>query len=107
MEGNIRTELQRNLPSLATKIMVRLAILAKTLVSYLHLFWTLQNAVMLYPTPMGAITQLWAGTSPEAVNLNGKYLVPWAREGPVRPETRDAALGEKLWTWLEGQVKDL
>lgn len=56
---------------------------------------------------MGAITQLWAGTSPEAVNLNGKYLVPWAREGPVRPETRDVALGEKLWTWLEEQVKDL
>lgn len=66
-----------------------------------------QNAVVLHPTPMGAITQLWAGTSPEAVNLNGKYLVPWAREGPVRKETKDVALGEKLWTWLNDQVKDM
>jgi len=27
--------------------------------------------VLLYPTPQGALTQLWAGTSPETANLNG------------------------------------
>ena len=28
--------------------------------------------VVLYPTPRGALTQLWAGTSPETASLNGK-----------------------------------
>ena len=28
--------------------------------------------VMLYPTPQGALTQLWAGTSPDSANLNGE-----------------------------------
>ena len=37
--------------------------------------------------------------------MNGKYLVPWAREGTPLPGTRDVVLGEKLWTWLEEQVK--
>lgn len=61
------------------------------------------TAVVLHPTAMGAITQLWAGTSPEAVNLNGKYLVPWACEG--RKETKDVALGEKLWTLAQRSSK--
>lgn len=26
----------------------------------------------MHPTPMGAINQLWAGTSSDAVDLNGK-----------------------------------
>ena len=66
-----------------------------------------QGAIVLYPTPMGAITQLWAGTSPETLSMNGKYLIPWAREGNARKETRDISLGEKLWTWLGEQVKDV
>jgi len=28
--------------------------------------------VLLHPTPQGALTQLWAGTSPESANLNGE-----------------------------------
>lgn len=27
---------------------------------------------MLYPAPLGALTQLWAGTMPEAVQYNGE-----------------------------------
>jgi len=30
--------------------------------------------VLLYPTPQGALTQLWAGTSPETANLNGEVI---------------------------------
>lgn len=26
----------------------------------------------MYPTPLGALTQLWAGTAPEAAECNGK-----------------------------------
>ena len=56
---------------------------------------------------MGALTQLYAGTSREGAELNGKYLIPWARAGPVRKEALDAKLGEKVWNWMEEQVKDL
>jgi len=62
---------------------------------------------VLYPTPYGAITQLWAGTSKEGLELNGKYAVPWARVGPARKDTADPQLGKELWEWLEEQVKDI
>jgi len=61
--------------------------------------------VLLYPTPQGALTQLWAGTSPETVNLNGEYLVPWARVS--KPRSNDPELGRELWTWFEEQVANI
>ncbi|PCH33230.1 NAD(P)-binding protein [Wolfiporia cocos MD-104 SS10] len=82
--GNIRSELQRYAP--------------RTLRSLMN--------VMLYPTPQGALTQLWAGTMPETLDYNGKFLVPWARVGQCRKEAYDDAIGERLWNWLEEQVKD-
>ncbi|KAI0309863.1 hypothetical protein OF83DRAFT_1071382, partial [Amylostereum chailletii] len=51
----------------------------------------------------GALTQLWAGTSPEGAEFNGKYLVPWARLGEANPPTQDPKTGERLWEWLEEQ----
>jgi len=59
------------------------------------------------PAWMGALTQLWAGTSPEGADMGGKYLTVWARYGVPNPETQDAEAGRKLWEWLEDQVKDL
>ena len=59
--------------------------------------------LILYPTPMGAITPLYGGTSPEVGNLNGEYLVPWAQVGI--PRSNDLILGKELWMWLEGQVE--
>ena len=56
---------------------------------------------------MGALTQLYAGTTPEGANLNGKYLIPWAREGPIRKEASDPKVAVQLWDWFEEQVKDL
>lgn len=56
---------------------------------------------------MGAITQLWGGTMPEAASLNGEHLVPWARVGPVSKHVRDPKTGEQLWKWLEDQVRDI
>lgn len=60
---------------------------------------------MLHPTAMGAITQLWAGTSPEAVNLNGKYLVPWACEG--RKETKTWREALDLGSTIKLRICDL
>ena len=61
------------------------------------------TGLALYPTPMGVITPLYAGTSPEIENLNGEYLMPWARVGT--PRSNDPVLGRELWTWLEEQVE--
>ena len=52
---------------------------------------------------MGAITPLYAGTSPEVENLNGKYFSQWARLST--PRSNDPQLGNSLWTWLEEQVE--
>ncbi|TFY71120.1 hypothetical protein EVG20_g1896 [Dentipellis fragilis] len=60
---------------------------------------------ILYPAPMGALTQLWAGTSPETADFNGKFLIPWARLGEARKETGDPEVGKRLWEWLEEQCK--
>ncbi|KAH6912196.1 hypothetical protein BKA70DRAFT_1266949 [Coprinopsis sp. MPI-PUGE-AT-0042] len=83
--GNLKTELQRHTAPLATFFI----------------------NMILYPAPMGALTQLWAGTSDEGLNMNGKYLIPWARYGNANPVAQDPKLGEDLWKWLEEQVADL
>ncbi|KAF5315257.1 hypothetical protein D9619_006956 [Psilocybe cf. subviscida] len=62
---------------------------------------------MLYPAPFGALTQLWAGTSPEGTSMNGKYLIPWARVGKANPVGEDPQLAGELWKWLDEQVADI
>ncbi|EMD32477.1 hypothetical protein CERSUDRAFT_118808 [Gelatoporia subvermispora B] len=82
--GNLKTDLQRHLGGFQKKI--------------------LQS--MLYPAHMGALTQLWGGLMPEPAQHNGEFLIPWARFGTCRPEAYDDALGEKVWSYLQEQVKD-
>ncbi|KAG8992134.1 hypothetical protein FRB94_011996 [Tulasnella sp. JGI-2019a] len=72
--GNLRTELQRHFSPLKNRIV----------------------GLTLYPAPFGALTQLWAGTSPETKDLNGKWLIPWARVGKMGVD-KDLKIGEKLW----------
>jgi len=83
--GNIKTDLQRNI----------------------NLFQHFMIAAVLYSPIFGALTQLWAGTSPEGAELNGKYLIPWARVGEATPTANDSKQSAELWTWLEEQVKDI
>ncbi|ETW78254.1 hypothetical protein HETIRDRAFT_411342 [Heterobasidion irregulare TC 32-1] len=82
--GNLKTELQRHLDPIS-RFLIQL---------------------VLYPVPYGALTQLWAGTSPETVDLNGKFFIPWARVGECRPETSDPENGRRLWEWLENETRD-
>lgn len=68
-----------------------------------------QNAVMgffmnLKPAALGAITQIYAGTTPDGKELNGKYLIPWARVGKPREDVLDEKQSAKLWDWLEEQT---
>ncbi|KAH7101214.1 hypothetical protein BKA62DRAFT_638978 [Auriculariales sp. MPI-PUGE-AT-0066] len=84
--GNIATDLQRHLmPMFMVKI-----------------FGTL-----LYDVHHGAITQLYAGTAPAAKAQSGEYFVPWARVKQPNPLALDDQLRERVWNWLEDQVKDL
>ncbi|KAH7338361.1 NAD-binding protein [Rhizoctonia solani] len=82
--GSIRTDLQRHLPWLVREILALL----------FH-----------HPASYGALTQLWSGTMPEGETHNGKFLIPWARIGDPGKYGHDEKLSERLWTWLEEQVK--
>ncbi|KAF5340714.1 hypothetical protein D9611_007438 [Ephemerocybe angulata] len=81
--GNIRTELRRHMSPTVENIL---------------------GVLTLYPPHLGALTQLWAGTSPEGASMNGKYLVPWARYGNPNPVALDQQARKELWTWLDEQV---
>jgi len=64
-----------------------------------------QFGLTLRPAPFGALTQLWAGTMPEALNVSVQYLVPTAKVARCRPEAYDEELGAKLWDWLEEAMR--
>ncbi|KZP27444.1 NAD(P)-binding protein [Athelia psychrophila] len=83
--GNVRTELQRHLKGAAASILYYIS----------------------YQPWEGALTQLYAGTSVAGKDLNGKYLIPFARVGSAHANTRDPKLGEDIWTWLEEQTEGI
>lgn len=61
---------------------------------------------MLAPPALGAITQIYAGTSPDITP--GGYYIPWARKGSIkRPEGLDDALGPKLWDHCDQLMADM
>ncbi|KAG6856470.1 hypothetical protein H0H87_004049 [Tephrocybe sp. NHM501043] len=60
---------------------------------------------MLYPPAMGALTHLYAGTTTEYTDLNGKFLIPWARLGVASAAAQNPELGQRLWSYLEKEVK--
>jgi len=83
--GNVRTDLQRHVPPV-TAFLFRL---------------------ICYKPSEGALSQLYAGTSVEGKDLNGKYLIPFARLGAPHACSQDPKLGKDLWTWLEEQVENV
>ncbi|KAI5897222.1 NAD(P)-binding protein [Schizophyllum commune H4-8] len=83
--GNLSSNLYRHMSPIVLKIM---------------------NWTVLYPNAMGALTQLYAGTM-DGKELNGKYLIPWARIGHPSRAGSDAALAKALWEWCEEQVEGL
>ncbi|KAH9859052.1 NAD-P-binding protein [Lenzites betulinus] len=58
-----------------------------------------------YPVEYGALGSLFAGAAPEAAQHNGKYLQPWARLAPPNTLALDEGEQDKLWAWLEEQIK--
>lgn len=76
---------------------------------HLRTWWTKLGValLMIYPPEWGAWTELWAGTSPEAASLNGKFVGPWCRARTAQRATSDPDLGHDLWIWMEDQIKVL
>ncbi|KAI0762111.1 NAD-P-binding protein [Trametes elegans] len=68
-------------------------------------YFKLWERIMSFSVEFGALSSLYAGAAPEAVSLNGKFLQPWAREGKPNPVALDVQAQEKLWSWVEEQVK--
>ncbi|CAE6456744.1 unnamed protein product [Rhizoctonia solani] len=61
--------------------------------------------LMLRPTSWGPLTHLYAGTTPDARGISGKYLIPWGRVGAARSSAFDHNRGQQVWEWLEEQAK--
>ncbi|KAL1758643.1 NAD-P-binding protein [Schizophyllum commune] len=72
---------------------------------YVHGVQKLLTGLVLYSVLEGALTQLWAGTAPQEEFKGGEYCIPWARHGQCDPRARDTSTQDKLWAWLEDQVK--
>ncbi|KAI9434783.1 NAD(P)-binding protein [Lactarius indigo] len=81
--GNIRTDLLRHQPGWRNAIF----------------YW------LMYPIPLGALTQLYCATAPSAADANGKFFNPWARLGEPNKAALDPQVGERLWSWLENETK--
>lgn len=59
-----------------------------------------------WPTAMGALNLLWAGTSAEGEGFGGKYIIPWARVWKFDPRAVDEAKQNELVAWLDGELKE-
>ncbi|KIO26998.1 hypothetical protein M407DRAFT_73763 [Tulasnella calospora MUT 4182] len=80
--GNLATELQRHSSTAGAFI---------------------TNTVFSHPAPMGALTQLYAATSPEVADVNGGWFIPWARQYQHSAKTKNEEMEGKLWDWIEEQ----
>ncbi|KAJ6450155.1 NAD-P-binding protein [Mycena sanguinolenta] len=64
----------------------------------------LTNA-LLYPPPMGALTQLWGATVAKPEQIAGQYLVPWGRVGTADKRTKNLELEEEVIQYIQEQIK--
>ena len=92
--GNLKTELQRNVPGWQNKLL----------------------SLGLHPAIYGAYTELFAGLSPDVVSGNKRenWIAPWGRFVPLRKDIEYSVKGkeeggtgvaEAFWEWTEEQVR--
>ncbi|KAJ7476685.1 NAD(P)-binding protein [Mycena latifolia] len=58
------------------------------------------------PTPVGAYTQLWAGTTASPEEINGKYFLPVGKATPPGGRTGDKELAAEVMEYLKAAVAD-
>ena len=73
---------------------------------------------LLYETKLGALTELYAGLSPDiTTDRNGSYIIPWGRlqtansrediiQAMKSEEEKGSAVARRFWAWCEEQTKD-
>ncbi|KIJ39333.1 hypothetical protein M422DRAFT_257945 [Sphaerobolus stellatus SS14] len=54
---------------------------------------------------MGALTQLYAGTMPEAGNVPGGYFIPWARLAEQQPRFKNEELQKRFKEWVDAELR--
>ncbi|KAF7328394.1 Short-chain dehydrogenase/reductase family protein [Mycena venus] len=64
----------------------------------------LSNA-LLYPAPMGALTQLWAATVATPAQITAQYLVPWGKVGKADKRTLNTKLEDEVIAYIREQIK--
>ncbi|KAJ6518109.1 NAD(P)-binding protein [Mycena vitilis] len=60
---------------------------------------------LLYPAPMGALTQLWAATIAPPEQVTGKYLVPWGKVGKPDKRLSNQKLEDEVIAYVKEQIK--
>lgn len=66
------------------------------------------SPLLLAPVPKGALTQLYAATSPDLTMADsGAYFVPWARKHhPSHPKANDKEAQLETWNYCEDAVSE-
>lgn len=59
--------------------------------------------LLAFQPSQGAISQLWATTSPEGARLGGQHIMPWARVVPAAGLSNDEAMQDAFYDWCEEQ----
>ncbi|KAJ3199751.1 hypothetical protein HDU67_002583 [Dinochytrium kinnereticum] len=66
------------------------------------------SRVLAYSPATGALTQVYASTSPEIIEkqYKGEYFVPIAKLGLATDIARDGVLAKELWEWTERIISE-
>lgn len=56
---------------------------------------------------MGALTQLYVGTTAPEGEIRGKYFIPWAREGKAIAPSDDVQLRQQVKEWMDKQLASI
>lgn len=72
------------------------------------LIMRISHATFLHSPKLGAITQLYAGTSPNVtMKESGGYFIPWARiDKQATKEADDSVFCGKVIDLIERQIKE-
>jgi len=86
-------------------IAIHPGVISTDLTRYHSSFLSKPLSYVIKPVEVGAITQLFAATSPEAAELSGKYLIPQAQVGKPSVLSQNEELAKKMWDWCEQELK--
>ncbi|KAJ7624061.1 hypothetical protein DFH06DRAFT_1230305 [Mycena polygramma] len=60
----------------------------------------------LYPAPMGALAQLWAGTVATPAQITAQYVVPWGKIAKPDKRALNTKLEDEVVAYIKEQIKE-